>query len=340
MTTDNPPIEDLAQDARQQIAVDDTELKEARRRRDLVGDALLDEFPGSRLVANGSLAHGDANTPLTDFDLVIVVDDPDDEYGPGKKNADTLKERGRAAIRDALAPEFPNLTVTLQGQKRAALLRFSDPVAPGTTDFTGDVIFALDHPDGGLSIPCWDQWDRSHPESHNRMLRDANAATGSAVAQAVRLIKHWNLKHSKPLCSWHIKVLAVEAITVPMTMSDALRAFFDHAATSVAAGPTPDPADVGPDIKPNLTKTEAATRLRTAADNLADAVQSESDGRPIRARYHLSCVLPDIVEAPSRSDLDAEDANHARKNARRNTGAAIGTSPSIAVPRTRGWADA
>ena len=76
-----------------------------------------------------SVAHGDANTPLTDVDLGIVVDETG--YGPGKKGPLTLMERARDAIREHLKDEFSNLTVTVDGQKRAVLVRFGDPV---TTD--------------------------------------------------------------------------------------------------------------------------------------------------------------------------------------------------------------
>lgn len=60
----------------------------------------------------------------------------------------------RDAIKADLGDEFPNLVVTIKGQKRAVLVRFGAPVTPGQTDFTADVIIALVHPSGtGLLIP-------------------------------------------------------------------------------------------------------------------------------------------------------------------------------------------
>lgn len=328
-------IETLMQEARDTIAVNDDELAGARRRRDQAADALKGEFPGCRVVPNGSLAHGDANTPLTDWDLVVVVPDPEDEYGPGKRNSGTLKERARDAIKDAVADEYPKLTVTVEGQKRAVLVRYSDPVTPGTPDFTGDVICAIDHPDGGLHIPCYETWDRSHPEEHNRIVRQANADTSTTFSRAVRLLKHWNKKHSEPMCSWHIKVLAAEAITRPMPVHEAMLAFFDHAADAVSKGDTPDPAGVGPDIKTVMSRTDTVKRLKAAADNIRDAVEAEADGRHLRAQQYLSSVLPEIVPAPDQAHLDGEDA--ARNIASgRPLGAAAATS--IILPKNRGWA--
>ena len=56
-------------EARHRIQVSEDELREARRRRRLLSDALVAEFPGSATYLNGSVAHGDALTPLTDVDL-------------------------------------------------------------------------------------------------------------------------------------------------------------------------------------------------------------------------------------------------------------------------------
>lgn len=336
MTTNNTTIEDLLQGARQEIAVNDDELGEARRRRKQAEDALRSEFPGCRIVPSGSLAHGDANTPLTDWDLVVVIPDPNNAYGPGRRSSADLKERAKDRLRGALADEFPKLTVTIQGQKRAVLVHYSEPVTAATTDFSGDVICAIDHPDDGLWIPKHNSWDRSHPEEHNRIVQRANTNTDTTFSRAVRLLKHWNKKHSTPMCTWHIKVLAAEAITHVMTMTDALVAFFDHAASALDAGPTPDPANVGPDIDTAMSRTDTLKRLTAAADDLRDAMAAEADGRPLRAQNYLSSVLPDIVPAPDESDLDCEDAAHAAKNIDR--GEAVGVvAPTVVLPRTRGW---
>ena len=65
------------------VEVTEGELDTARERRDDVGAALKRAFPGSRVYVNGSVAHGDALTPLTDVDVGVVVPDPGGEYGPG-----------------------------------------------------------------------------------------------------------------------------------------------------------------------------------------------------------------------------------------------------------------
>ncbi len=75
----------------------------------------------------------------------------------------------RDTIREDLGDEFPKLTIEVIGRRRAALVRFGNPVAPGQADFTADVMTAIPHPSGrGLYIPntkIADQWDRADPVS-------------------------------------------------------------------------------------------------------------------------------------------------------------------------------
>ncbi len=201
--------------ARERIAVTDALLLEARRRRQLVADALSDEF-GGRVFFNGSLAHRDANDPLTDFDIGIVLPNPDGLYGPGAKSAVDFKERARDAVRAALIEEFPNLRIEVADRTRSVLVRFSTPVSDRAVDFTGDIIIAIDHPDEGLWIPRFDTWDRSHPEMHTDLISAGITATNGVLAHANRLLKHWSLRHGSPMCSWHIKVHTLESITSPM----------------------------------------------------------------------------------------------------------------------------
>jgi hypothetical protein len=330
-------LRELLDEARARIAVTDEELEEAKRRRELVRDALAAEF-GGRIYFNGSLAHGDANDPLTDFDVGVVVPDPNGEYGPGGKSATDFKVRVRDAVRAALEEEFPNLRVEIEGRKRSVLIRFSDPVSDRSGDLTGDVIVALDHPEEGLWIPRFDSWDRSHPEEHTRLILEGIAATDIVLAHANRLLKHWSCRHDNPLCSWHIKALSLDAITAPMALIDALGLFFDSADASLADGDTPDPAEVGPDIKPRVSRAHARERLQAAGTAIRAAKEAEAEGRPLRAQCHLASVLPEIVDMPDAQALADEDREQELKRLRsagRTVGVGAGAGTSIAD--TRGW---
>jgi len=227
-TTTLTPVEavdEILADALTRIQVRRSEIDEAKRRRDLIAAALRAEFPGSRTYANGSVAHGDALTPLLDVDLGVVVPDPEHLYGPDDRDSTELKERAAKAVREALKPEFGELRVGVRGHKRSVLVRFNDPVRLGWDDFTADVIVAVDCPEGpGLYIPRFSSWDRSNPEEHTRLVVQAIKDTQVVYARIVRLVKHWARQDDEPiLCSWHIKALALDSVTSPVELLEGLQ---------------------------------------------------------------------------------------------------------------------
>lgn len=296
-------LERIVAEARHKIEVSDDELNEARRRRSAIGSALRAEFPGSRTYFNGSVAHGDALTPLTDVDLGVVVRDPDQAYGPGKRGPKDLKERAADAIRAALKSDYGELAVKVEGQKRSILVRFRDPVAPGRPDFTVDVIIAIDNKSGsGLYIPRFDSWDRSHPEKHTELITTANNVTDACFARVVRLLKHWNRCNSKSLCSWNIKALALDCIEAPTPLIIGMRDWFGHAIKELSNGETSDPAGVAPNpIKLNETRTEVVRRLNRSKERLDRAIDYETAGFMTLALNELAKFFndPEILPAPS-----------------------------------------
>ncbi|MGI3204136.1 hypothetical protein ACRJ4W_50310 [Streptomyces sp. GLT-R25] len=82
----NESLASLLDEGRRKIQVTDEELDEAKRRRQLLAASARRAFRGATTYFNGSVAHGDANTPLTDVDLGVVLTNEDaGPYGPGKK---------------------------------------------------------------------------------------------------------------------------------------------------------------------------------------------------------------------------------------------------------------
>jgi hypothetical protein len=300
-----PTLEELLTAARERIQVSDAELTEARRRRDAIAAALRSEFPGARTYVNGSVAHGDALTPLADVDCGAVVDEP--EYGPGLRGPHSLKVRAADAIRRELKADYGDLRVEVQGRKRSILVRFRDPVAPGRPDFTADVIIALDYPYGeGLWIPRWDSWDRSHPEKHTQMVLAAIESSSVTFARNVRLLKHYVRRHDNPLCSWNVKALALYCLATPHDQVTGLLTWFRYAAAELGERETPDPAGVAPHpirIKSGLTHRQVARMLGEAADRLVRAVELERAGYPALAHDELAKLFNDEQMLP-RPDQD------------------------------------
>lgn len=327
-------LEDALEVARRKIEVDDAELDEARSRRGKLASALKDQFPGSRTFVNGSIAHGDALTPLTDLDLGLVIPDPDHKYGPGLDGPLDLQKHAASIIVAELGPDYPRLTVDYVDRKRSVLVKFGDPVTPGQPDFTADVIVALDNPSGrGLFIPKHDTWDRSDPESHTAMIREANRSSLYSFAKIVRLLKHWNRQNDKAICSWNIKALALGCLGEPRSLLEALSAWFDHAEAQFARGETPDPAGVAAEpihVPDGWTLTEVRDHLRMANLALKYSIQLEQEGYPVLALDELAGFFSDddMLARPREEKAMAEQAARLRGTDTRRPGSA----PAISAP--------
>ncbi|WP_159327212.1 nucleotidyltransferase [Streptomyces tendae] len=334
----------LLDEGRRKIQVTDEELAEAKRRRRLLAASVRRAFAGSTAYFNGSVAHGDANTPLTDVDLGVVLTKKDAEpYGPGKKSALTLMEIARDAIHEDIGDEFPKLTIEVEGRRRAILVRFGDPVTPGQADFTADVMTAIPHPSGrGLYIPNTKiaaQWDRADPITHTRMVLQAIEDTKVVFARTVRLLKHWNGTHSKPMCSWNLKALCLNCLDEPMPLINALQVFFTYAADEIDKRPTPDPAGVAGPIPLNMPRADVYKRLCTARKYIDLAIEHEKDGRPVLAQHTLHQVLPELVAKPDATEEEADRlARAVRSGGPAATGLGLATG-LVTTTRTRAWGD-
>lgn len=337
-------LSQVLKEARERIQVNDDELDEARRRRDLLAATLRSEFGAeSRTYVNGSIAHGDALTPLTDIDLGIVVPNPDGEYGAYGKGPAELQARAADAIRAAHKEEFPNLRVYVGGRKRSVYVSFGDPVDPDVTDFSADVIVALDYWAGsGLWIPHYETWDRSDPETHTDLVRAAARSSAHNYSRTVRLLKHWSRRHSKPLCSWNIKALGLESLADSMNQLDGMVAWFDYAIDDLSWRDTPDPADVAGAISIPGDRTELVEKLRKARAKLAEAIAYEKDGYKVLAVEALASFFNDKDMLPP-PDAKAVAAQQMQRTADMR---AARTAPISAVDRpqtrnrtsTRSWA--
>lgn len=325
-----PPLERVVNAARHRIEVSDSELAEARRRRAALSDALRSEFVGSRTFVNGSVAHGDALTPLTDVDLGVVVPDPSHEYGPGRKGPRELKDRAAAAIRRDLKAEYGDLAVEVEGRKRSILVRFREPVSARFPDFTADVIVAIDNPGAaGLYIPRWETWDRAHPERHTELVVAANKATKAGFARVARLMKHWSRRHDKPLCSWNIKALALSCIQEPTELIPGMIKWLEFSIERLSVEDTPDPARVSAPVKLNAPRSEVVRKLRQGLETLDQAVRLENAGYPVLAVRELARFFndPSMLAAPDPDDVLEEEAR--RRLAQRPVRGPVGAAPAV-----------
>jgi hypothetical protein len=306
--------EDVLEEIREKISASDADLKETRKRREVVFKAAASFAGALRTFKSGSVAHGDVNNPVSDADGGLVLDrrvhttlgpDSEDQDGP---------EEIIGEVRDHVMPlvreTYPSAKSRLI--KRAILVKFNQPNAEGV-DPSVDLVVALTRKDAeGLWIPNRDKddWDASHPEEHTQLLTAEPKKLRVHRARVIRLAKAAIKHDSTPaLISFNVEALALTHITEVKTLAASLQLFFDKAASDIKAALTDDPAGVSGKIKlpDGMTRERAAKRLRF----FADKVQAALDNRDDRDKAESALVelypdqLPHVKPSAKSSVADA-----------------------------------
>jgi hypothetical protein len=341
--------EQLLTDVRSQLAPDDTVLKEARERRDLVRRA-AESFRGAgRSFASGSLAHGTANCPIherdkgLDADSGVVLDrrshpdlgpDSPQEDGPTPIVREVLEH-----LRPKVLAKYPKATFEIT--KRAILIRFHAPLPTGE-DPTVDLVVGLERRNKpGLWIPNTEaeRWDPSHPEKHTELMTANPKELRVVRARVVRLGKAESKRTgTPPLCSFNITALALMFVDHGMDEPHALWTLWARGAEDLEQRLTPDPAEVSPPIKVK-DREEAVNRLRGAAHILALALQRDHDERHVRKA--LARLWPDFVAVEPTGTTKARAAAHLRSGSPLNitTGGALSTAAGQPLKSVRSFGD-
>jgi hypothetical protein len=282
-------------EVRAQLAPDDTVLKEARNRRELVTSAALTFAGALRTFQSGSLAHGTANCPIherdkgLDADCGVVLDRRShpslgpDGSGVGPNN---VVQQVLTHIMPAIHKEYPS--ATLKTTKRAIFVEFHSPLAT-TEDPTVDLIVALTRASElGLWIPNMEanDWDASDPQKHTDLFTSGRRDLRQVRARVVRLAKAENKRTPlPPLCSFNIETLGWMFIEDGMSEPEALRQLWRKGAADLRNRLTPDPAGVSAPIKVD-DRDEAVRRLEHAADCLDAALAIDWHEGNVRAQLH------------------------------------------------------
>jgi hypothetical protein len=333
---------DVLEEIRQEISAADDDLKEARKRRDLVLKAAA-SFPGTlRTFKSGSVAHGNVNNPVNDADGGMVLDrrvhvelgpDGDGAEGPAEI-VDDVRQHVMGIVRET----YPNARSRLI--KRAILIRFNEPNTDGV-DPSVDHVVALTRKDAdGLWIPNRDKdgWDASHPEEHTRLLTADGKRLRVHRARVIRLAKAAIKHDSTPaLISFNVEALALAQITEVKALAESLLLFFDTAASSIKSGLTEDPAGVSGKIKlpDGMTRERSAKRLRHFADKVQEAIDHGDNRAAVEAA--LAELYPDQLPAAQRSaKAHVADAIRRGDNGAIRSGLAIAPAAAVKTPRSYG----
>jgi hypothetical protein len=315
-------------------------MREARVRRDGVL-AVAGSYEGVlETYISGSLATGLMIRPVTDGDCGIVLDrrvypelGPDGaDVGPMEKVEEVL-----ALIERGLRPTYP--AVKAKPMKRGLLVEFNEPLDE-EQDPTVDLVIALNRrDDDALWIPQIDwtgraaTWSPGHPKKHVQMLTSGSKELRRDRARAIRLAKAWkNQEDQAGICSFNLAALALECLSVPMPLDDAMLRLFEHGARSLAIDETDDPAHVSGPIHVEVPGRQVvATRLRSAADGIRTALANDDDADVVADA--LSGVFPDYVKPPIGSSQKASIADALRNNnpVGFGVGTALATGAAVTV---------
>lgn len=304
-------LNDLLDDVREQIEANDDALNEARERLAFVRDKASSFYGTLRTYRSGSLAAHTMNQPVTDGDGGLVLNR---NYYPGLGPEGTGNEAPADVVAELVAhlgplvrEAYPDAKV--HQSKRGPKIHFHAPTIDGD-DPTVDLVLALTRKEGnGIWIPNLnededDDWEASDPEQHIVLFNDGASAFRSTRRKVMRLAKAWNKQFSVPgASSFEMSVWAWEFVEPGMGVAKGLRAVFEEAASRLEAGdPTPDPAEVSPDLRLLINAETMAVRLRAAAGHMQDAMDSDDEGE-IRAA--VNGVFWKYIDAPASASLSA-----------------------------------
>jgi hypothetical protein len=326
-----------------QVQVAKTTITEAKARRTAVLNAVASFDGVLRTYRSGSLAYGTAVTPPpnksndkgVDGDAGVVLNrkvwttlGPDSDQADGPSDiVRQVQDHVRPILRQAYGDD---LTVG-STVKRAILVKVNAPLATGE-DPPVELVVALNRKAGALWIPNLDTngWDSADPVTHGRLINDdPTEALRLRRARIVRLVKHWNKKHTQEaFSSFHLQALALEVIDetdVGCQLRTTLQRFFEKAAASLADGMTEDPAGVSGKfhLENDISRDLAVTRLENAATAIATANGTADDEAAVREELK-KVFHRETVEA-------AEDSRESQALSTGNRSAAYGAAGTVGV---------
>lgn len=326
-------------DVRKQTNADDVALDEARARRNevLAAGRAFHGVSGSFIA--GSLASGMVAGEVEDADGGVKADrrcyptlGPD---GDGETPTEVVSEL-QVLVGPLVRESRPAAVV--KTMKRGLRIFINEPLPNGQDPYV-DMVFAMQRKDAeGLWIPNLDAgcWDASHPEKHVELFASGSRSLRRTRAQVARLGKVWNKQYSEPaLNSFNVCALALESVTSAEQIEVALLGFFEHAATSLAARRTRDPAGISGPINLELPKEVAVKRLYEARDALAEALAHDNDADVAQAAMHRLFWL--YVPEPTGLESKAAVADKLRTSTPRLRPAATGVAMTGLVKPKRSF---
>lgn len=282
-----------------------TQVREARKRRDLFKGAFGAESDVKEVVPSGSLARGTQKDPIHDVDVILIFDrDQHPDWGTPGKSAGEALDYTRKRVNSLLGitnGTYDKAVRLARWRNHAVKCFLDDPDDPDA--FTVDAMPALRH-EGKLLIPeaQSDDWVDCNPEFLIAEVA-AKHAEWNGFAGTVRMLKWWAAEQDTKIKSLVMEVLALDYLPTNISQPAAVKQFFVSACYFIeGGGVVEDPAALCGPIQPALDYSAFAECLRSARDNAAKAIQSQVNNDNASAVAHWGHVFGDSFPEPPRSN--------------------------------------
>lgn len=247
----------------------DYEALDTHRRQ--VATRIESGFGVSKIVVVGSRARGSAIRQTSDTDLFVVLRKSELERGGSRVSSATVMGR----IRQELTARFPSTAIGRDGQ--AIVVSFADrrsiDVVPATwigSQANGWPLYDIPDGKGG--------WMPAAPDSHNRFIAEADAASGGKLKNVARIFRYWRAMRQElvPVSAFHVELLMAADGTCPVARSyaECFRALLRLLAQRECRG-LQDPLRISGNVAACGTDAKRMSALRTV---VASATRADAAG--------------------------------------------------------------
>ncbi len=226
----------------------------------------------------GSYSRSTLIAPLkeADIDILVVLDS---KYFHHYNNGQNGGQSGLLDLVKRTLRKTYTKTPDISRNGQAVTIRFDD--------FIVDVVPGFNRQGGGYCIPnsINKTWISTDPKKHVEIMVAENKAHNGDLVPLVKMIKAWNRNHSKFFNSFHLEVIALQALSgVRISdFSSGARYFFDKGRTLVSQKNL-DPAGYGGDVGSYINSQE---KIRDAVDKFQLAYDRAVKAEDYAARGHI-----------------------------------------------------
>jgi hypothetical protein len=278
---------------RQNLEITDLQSTLVSTRQQTIRGVIANGFQVADDFLTGSYARSTMISPLSEADIDIFVC-----LNPSYFNTFNGTNGGPAGLLDRVRQTLRQTytsTPDISRNGQAITIRFSD--------FVVDVVVGFNRQNGGYLIAnaVGNFWLQTDPKQHVELMSEANKYHKGNLVPLIKMIKSWNKGHGSFFRSFHLEVLALEALR-GITITDfpsGLRFFFDKA-QALVRGQNRDPAGYGDDIGRYITSAtveEASRKFHGAFNTAINAEMYANRGDTRNAITTWKALMPNHFPA-------------------------------------------